>query len=474
LTYPLPAKYFTHKSSYPWFVVGTVCIGAFMAALDASIINVALPTLLTHFRGGMHRIEWVSVSYLLTLTALLTVFGRVADMVGRRFMYTTGFLVFIIGSLFCGLATHLPYLILARILQAAGAAMLQANSVAIITGSIPATKRGKAIGIQGTAQAMGLLLGPALGGVLLTYFGWQSIFYINIPIGIIGSIAGLLILPKDEKPRKQNFDYIGALTLSLSLVMLLLVLTDGTSIGWLSSEILTYGGLFILLFTTFILWERKVKQPIIDFALFKIGTFTIGNLTGLLSFSIMYGVLFLTPFYYEHVQQLMPSSIGFILTAVPIAMAIITPLSGFFSDRYHHRKLTFFGMSFSAVGTLLLGFTLTEHSTYTFILSLLLIGAGQGIFTPPNNSSVMGSAPRDRLGISGGILNMSRSLGMSFGIAFAGAVYQLSLNLSTKPLSSPSTTEMLHAFRIAFLSIGVLGVLALLIIYLNSLRVTRN
>ncbi|MCY0880490.1 MAG: MFS transporter, partial [Firmicutes bacterium] len=193
-----------------WLVVATVCIGAFMAAVDASIVNVALPDLSGAFHASASIVGWVLISYLLTLTTLLTTIGRLADIVGRRPLYTFGFVVFIVGSAACGASVNLTMLIISRIFQAIGAAMLQANSVAIITSAVPSCSRGRAIGFQGSAQAIGLSLGPAIGGVLLGLFGWRAIFYVNVPVGLIGTIMAAVILPKDKNLSGQiTFDWWG-------------------------------------------------------------------------------------------------------------------------------------------------------------------------------------------------------------------------------------------------------------------------
>jgi EmrB/QacA subfamily drug resistance transporter len=457
-----PVSFFVKRPYYPWLVVATVCVGAFMAALDASIVNVALPTMLTHFRGGIHRIEWISVAYLLTLTALLPILGKASDMLGRRFMYSLGFLVFIIGSLLCGLALHLPFLIFARVIQAMGASMLQSNSVAIVTAAVPTTKRGKAIGIQGSAQAVGLAAGPVIGGILVTHWGWPAIFYVNVPIGIIGMLLGFFILPQDEKHNIERFDFVGALFLTPALVFGLLALTDGNDYGWLSNTIFTWAALSLILLVIFYLWERKTPNPMLDLSLFRLSVFSFGNIAGLLSFSTVYGVLFLVPFYLEHIHHLQPSQSGFLLTPVPIAMALFTPLAGSLADRFGSRKLTTSGMGITTVGTIML-VCITAHTTSIYIIAaLILVGMGQGIFTPSNNSSVMGSVSKDQFGMAGGILNMSRSLGMSLGIAFSGAIYQFTLANPNGLFNSGIKNQELHAFQFGFSATVILGILAII------------
>lgn len=420
----LPSARFTSRPNYVWFVVGTVCIGAFMAAVDASIVNVAIPDLAHYYNASASITGWVLISYLLTLATLLTVFGRVADMMGRRPLYTFGFVVFIIGSAACGAAPSLYFLIVARVFQAAGAAMLQANSVAIITATVPANIRGKAIGFQGSAQAIGLSVGPAIGGALIALFGWRAIFYVNVPVGIIGTVMAALILPKDKLSHTSTtFDWWGTILFSPTLVALFLAVTEAPHVGWTSPLVLGLFFITAVFLVLFILREKHFRAPLVDVALFKIKVFTMGNVTGLLSYLVMFGVLFLMPFFFERVADYRSAIVGLLLTAVPIGMTIVSPQAGGLADRYGPRMLTTLGMFCSAVGALILALMMSIHvNLVVIIIGLLLVGVGLGMFTPPNNSSVMGSLPGTRLGVGGGILNMSRSLGMAFGTAVSSTL----------------------------------------------------
>lgn len=464
----LPLTFFTSKPGYHWFVVGTVCVGAFMAALDASIVNVAMPTLTKAFPGGMNMVEWVSIAYLLTLTSLLTMLGSLADRMGRRLFYTFGFGVFIVGSALCGAASTMSWLIAARILQALGAAMLQANSVAIITAAIPAECRGKAIGIQGSAQAIGLSIGPAVGGMLIAGFGWRSIFYVNVPVGIIGTLLASMVLPKDI-PNKlaKRFDYLGAAIFAPALVLLMLVLKDGYKTGWLSPSIIIEFMLAIVLFAIFVIWEKRCASPMVNLNLLKIPAFTGGNISGMLSYSLMFGVLFLMPFYLEWVLKVPPAATGFLLTPVPLAMTILAPVSGALADKIGSRILTTSGMAIASAGVLVLALLSKTTPYYVYILGLILVGAGMGIFTPPNNSSVMGSAPAENLGVAGGILNMSRSLGMSLGVAIAGTLFG-SFYSHFQATIHHLLYDRIIAFDFSFWGLVAIGAIAALISIMKS------
>lgn len=470
----LPSQKFTTRSNYIWLVVGTVCIGAFMAALDASIVNVALPVMSTSFHASASIVGWVLISYLLTLATLLTFFGRLADMWGRRPLYTFGFLVFIIGSAACGAAVNLPMLIVSRVFQAAGAAMLQANSVAIITATVPASVRGKAIGFQGSAQAIGLSLGPAIGGALIGLFGWRAIFYVNVPVGLIGMTLAALILPKDRIARtKTSFDWWGTILFTPFLVALMLALTEGNIWHWDSPRIIGLFAMAIVLLVAFVMRERSFRAPLVDLKLFKIPIFSMGNFTGLLSYLAMFGVLFLMPFFFERVSQFDSAITGLILTAVPLGMTVVAPKAGGLADRYGARLLTTLGMGLTALATLFLALSIALHANLYFIVAeLVFVGVGLGIFTPPNNSSVMGSLPPERLGVGGGILNMARSLGMAMGTALTSTLMAafLVMNGGTEHAGGPKL-PWVPAVRYALL---VLVAVALIAMVFSLFRVASN
>lgn len=394
-----------------------------MAALDASIVNVALPDLGTYFHAGS-SVGWVLISYLLTLATLLTLFGRLADMLGRKPLYTFGFLVFIVGSAACGAAVNMPMLVIARVFQAAGAAMLQANSVAIITAAVPSNVRGQAIGFQGSAQAIGLSVGPAVGGALIALFGWRAIFYVNVPVGLLGTLAGALILPKDRlSGNKPVFDWIGSALFAPLLVAVMLALEEGQTWGWTSRPVLGLAALAVALLVAFWQWEKRVRAPLIDLRLFRIPVFTIGNVTGLLSYLVMFGVLVLMPYFFERVMAYPSAVVGLMMTAVPLGMTVTAPVAGRIADRIGPRLITTGGMVLTGLATLGLAFSLSVTPVVAFlVVELFFVGVGLGMFTPPNNSSVMGSLPQDRLGVGGGILNMARSLGMASGTAVSLAL----------------------------------------------------
>ena len=469
----LPLAGLTRRPHYHWYVVGTVCIGAFMAALDGSIVTVAQPSITRLFHTSPSATEWVALAYLLTLTALLAMFGRLADIVGRRPLYTLGFSVFIVGSALCGAAPNLPALIAFRVLQSVGAVMLQANSVAIVTAAAPESVRGRAIGIQGAALAVGLSLGPAIGGLLIGAFGWRSIFYVNVPVGIIGTTLAALILPvdrfKDAGAKGHRFDYFGALVMAVALVALVLGLNQGNSQGWSSPFILGCFAVGLASIAVFIRIEKRHPAPLVDLSLFRIPPWLWGNITGALSYAVMYGILYTVPYFYEDGLHKPASLSGLLTTPLPIGMMLLAPVAGRIYDKLGPRLPTVVGMAVTTVGTGAL-MLLDAHVSYALlVVSLLFIGVGMGIFTPPNNSSVMSASPRNRLGVTSGILNMSRSLGQSVGIAFAFTVLEGVLQtFGYSRFRLASMPALLASFRWTFFAVALLGAAAILISILRG------
>ncbi|MBE0522779.1 MAG: MFS transporter [Methanosarcinales archaeon] len=409
--------------NYKWKAMFVVSIGVFMATLDSSIINISLPTLTKYFLTDITTIQWVILSYLLTITALLLTLGRISDMYGRKPVFILGLLIFTLGSGLCSFSATAGQLIAFRVVQGLGAAMIMANGPAIITHVFPHTERGKALGLIGTVVSIGFMAGPALGGFLIGWIGWQSIFYINIPIGLLGTVYALKTLHPDEVQAEQKFDVLGAVFMFISLTALLLGITQGEELRWGSLEIL---GLFIL-FTVFLLLflivENRTSQPMVELSLFRNRPFSASNMSGFLSFVAMSGVTLLIPYYLENILGYNITHVGVIYMAIPLVMALVAPVSGWISDKTNSFKLSSAGMGITSLALWLISDLGMGSSFYDIIIRLALVGLGMGLFQSPNNSIVMGAVPKNRLGIAGGMLAMVRNLGMVTGIAIAGVIF---------------------------------------------------
>ena len=444
-----------------WLVLVTVCIGAFMNQLDASIVTVAFPTLQRSFHAGLGAVTWVGLSYLLVLVGLVTGIGRMADMVGRKLLYMYGFIVFIVGSALCGFAPNLLALDGFRVLQGVGAAMIQANSVAILVLALPREKLGRGIGIQGAAQALGLALGPTIGGLLIALGGWRLIFFVNVPVGIIGTVMAWYLIPRSRHLQARvPFDWLGLALFVPAVAALLSALSFGDKAGWASPSII---GLFVgtlVLGTAFVHRERHVADPMLDLTLFKRIPFAAGITSGLLSYLVLFGTLFVVPFYLERALHESPGRSGLMLGVMPIALGVTAPVAGRLAERLGARPLTVAGMAISAA---MMGALIVAHgSLLAIMIELAILGIGLGMFTPPNNAAIMGSVPKEQSGVASGVLNMTRGMGTAMGLAFTSLIFGVAAG--SEHASMALVTRGFEA------SAMFLGLVALTAMVLSALR----
>jgi EmrB/QacA subfamily drug resistance transporter len=422
---PPPAAFVARRAAYPWLVVGTVSIGAFMGQLDASIVQLILPMLESDFAARLDAVSWVALGYLLTMTVFLPVCGRLADMFGHKFLYTGGFLLFVLGSALCSLAPNLWLLIAFRVVEAVGASLLAANSIAIVVSAATSAQRGRALGIQGAAQAVGLAVGPALGGILLETLGWRSVFWINVPFGLAGVIAGWLILPQTTRlSGDKRFDWRGTLLIAPALAALMIAFNEAHAWGPTSILLIGTAAVAAALLLLFVWAERHAAPPLVNLNLFRNWAFASGNAAGLLVYAALFGMFFLMPFVFVRGYHDSWLVAGLRLSMIPVALGIAAPLSGALSDRLGPRVPTVAGTVTCLAALALLFVALDEsgHHVALIVLALAVFGAGQGLFTAPNNSAVMTATPPQLSGEAGSLLNVMRSLGMSIGIAAAATV----------------------------------------------------
>ncbi len=410
--------------SNKWWILLVVGIGSFMSALDTSIVNVALPVIASSTRSTVAAVEWVSLAYLITTSASVLVFGRLADIYGTRTIYLLGKALFIIASFFCGIAGHIGVLIAARVLQALGAAMIFALSPGLIVEAFPTHERGRALGMQATLTYFGIAVGPVLGGMLIRWLGWPSIFYVNVPVGLVVMwLAWKVLIPGRAPEADQPFDPAGASLLALTLIMLLLALTRGSEWGWHSPLTLTLATAGIITAATFITVERRIPHPAMDLTLFRIPAFSGSVLAAYLCYMSTSSVSFLLPFFLMKGANIPVDRVGFLMAAVPLGMMALTGPSGWLSDKVGVRLPATLGMIFITTGTLLLSRMTLNFTTPWLISALAISGIGAGLFTAPNNSALMGAAPPHRRGVAGAILAAARTVGFASGIAMAGLIY---------------------------------------------------
>ncbi len=458
-----------------WYVVATVCLGAFMGQLDVSIVTVALPRIGADLHADAALVQWVALAYLLALVCALPAVGALADRIGRKLLYTYGFVVFTTGSALCCVAPALGWLVAARILQGLGAAMLQANSVALIAECLPRRELARGLGVQGAAQAIGLALGPAVGGLLLAKGSWRMIFLVNIPVGLVAIGLGWLLLPRSRSfARSGRFDGLGALLMAVALGALMLLVSLARAplgvpleiplVGSVSLPKLALGALALAVGAAFVAHERRARVPILDLQLLRRPTVAIGLGCALASYLVTFGALYAVPYYLA--AQHVPSALaGLRLASLPVALGIAAPLAGRAATRVNARLLGAAGLALTAAGLFglaassdpgLLGVAATGGTSW-LVPGLALTGAGLGIFMPVNNAGVMAGAPRARAGALSGVLNTTRGVGTALGVTLAGLVYDAAMHSAA---ARAAATPAVAAGRALEVTLALLGAIA--------------
>ncbi|WP_229311635.1 MFS transporter [Larkinella rosea] len=435
----------TVSSSSPnkWIILGTLMFGTFMSTLDSSIVNIALPTIRRELGAG-DSVEWIVLCYLLTTTSTLLIMGKISDRVGRRTLYITGFCVFVLGSLLCGLAWNLWSLVGFRVLQGLGASMIYAVGPAIIGDTFAPQERGQAMGLMGSIVAAGSSAGPVIGGFLLGKFGWSSIFFVNVPIGLLAIWRAWTILPESPKVTNQRFDMAGAGLFLIGVTTLLTGLDFGPepAYGWdnpLVVALLTTGAVLLLLF---LLWERRVREPMLQLSLFRIWPYTSAILAAFCGFVASGGNLFIIPFFLQQLLGLPPERAGMILLAGPVTLSLIAPLGGYLSSRVSTRWLSSTGLLITACGYFAFSFLDTDWGWQDVVWRSSLVSLGFGLFQSPNSSSALNAAPITQRGIASSMIAFMRNLGFVVGIAMAAAVWYSTRNRwALAHDASPESTE---------------------------------
>ncbi len=462
-----------------WAVLAILAIGVFMATLDTSIVNISLPTIARYFGVPLNgAIEWVVIAYLVVIAGVLLTTGRLADMIGRKPIWIAGLIIFTTGSAICGASVSLGMLIAARALQGLGGAFIMAVSPAMLTGAFPAHERGRALGMNAVIVALGVSVGPTLGGIITEHLSWRWIFYVNVPLGIIGVIATLRILTERMRWGHGRFDPLGAILLAIGLVALTLGLSFGQEWGWNSPLLIGMLVVSVLALTALVIVELRVPDPIIDFSLLRRRVFLSANISLILSFLALFAVSFMLPFYLEELRGFSTEQAGLLLTPLPLTIAALAPFTGALADRIGTRWLAAGGLLLACIGLVLISQLNAQSSVGDIIWRLVVIGVGQAMFQSPNNSALMGAAPREQQGSASGFLATGRVVGQSLSVALAGAIFAslggAAAGLILVTHSQALTVAQVHAlqqtftnaFHTAFIvcaSIAAIGVLTSLV-----------
>ena len=468
------------STSYKWWAFIAVAIGTFASVADQVSVNVALHPVARHFDSDIPTVQWVVISYTLTISALLLPMGRLSDIIGLKRVYIIGSLVFALFAVAAGLSTDLGLLIGSRVVQGAGAAMTQGTGMAIIAAAFPNNERGKAIGLMMGVVSSGAIVGPALGGFLLDLLGWRAVFLVNIPMIALSIGLGLAVLTNQNggpsasgaAQSRTGFDWQGATLSTAMLLLLLLSVTYAHRFGWTSAPILAGLVGFLVVLVGFVWWELRTAHPMLDLRYFRVPVFSCGVSAAFLTFMGGISIFFLTPFYLQGVLGYSPTQTGLTLVPGAVCMLFLGPLSGRLSDRYGWRALTVSGLALTSISLLLLSRLTAESSLMAVLPGLILQSCGMGLFFSPNASSVLSSVSRESYGVISAFLNLIRNAGNVVSIAAATAIVTATMGSmgyepSLAAVQVGGAEGVGHAFtvglRYTFLAMSVLMLLAMAI-----------
>lgn len=402
-----------------WSILLIIVLSIFMSTLDGSIVNVALPSMAEHLNVTSGAIASVVSSYLIAVSATMLLFGRLGDIWGKTKIFQFGIALFTAGSFLCAITNSLAFLVIARIVQAVGAAGTMANSQGLVTQVFPPSERGRALGLCGTFVALGSLVGPSLGGIIIAFTRWEYIFWINVPIGLAVLLLSLRLFPKEEDRVPERVDFLGAFLFIMTIVPLFAALGQGQELGYSNKFVLL--GLFVaaVSFLIFLKVERKIEIPLLELDIFKNKWFSISIVCGFISFVAIFCSNIIQPFYLQNVLNFTPGQAGMFLSIYPVVLALVAPISGYLSDKIGSEILTLSGLTLTSLGLFLMS-TLNENPSYIAMgIFVALMSLGNGLFQSPNTSLIMSTLPQNKLGIGGGVNALVRNLGMICGITLS-------------------------------------------------------
>ena len=406
-----------------WWTLMAVSFGLFMIMLDNTVVNVALPTMERDLHVRLASLEWVVVAYALTFASLMITGGKLADMFGRRRLFTIGLVIFTLASLACGLSSTIDTLIAARAVQGVGAALMNPATLSIIVATFPPKQRGQAIGIWAGVSALALAIGPLIGGLITQNVNWNWIFFINVPIGALGIVVTRLVIRESrDTSHEQSIDLPGLVTSIGFLFSLSYALIEGNRHGWASAEILGLFAAAAVFLVALLLFEARQRLPMLDLSLFRIGAFAGANIVAMLVSLSMFGVFFFVSLYVQNILKYSPTMAGAIFLPMTVLIILIAPIAGKFSDRVGSRWLMGGGMTLLGFSLLLYQRVGLHSNFWTLVPSLLLGGVGMAMTMSPMTSAAMGAVPVDKAGVGSGVLNSFRQVGGSLGIAVMGAI----------------------------------------------------
>ncbi|MBN1830668.1 MAG: MFS transporter [Deltaproteobacteria bacterium] len=458
------AKNSDNRKSSKWLILVTVMLGVIMGPIDASIVNVVLPSIADDFRVDYALAQWVPTIYLLAICSFILFYGRLGDIFGYKKVFLTGLICFAISSLICGFSQNIWMLVFFRALQGLMVAMQMALGLAIVTEAFPQRERGKAIGIYSSGIAVGLMMGPVLGGMIAHFLSWRFVFFINVPIAFFATLLGYGVIPEGKRNPEQRLDITGAVLAFVFLFSMLLYANRAKNWGWFSQVGVIMLVIIILFGWLFFRTERKSDHPMLDLSIFRSQRFSFACLSSLLNFVALNSIVFLTPWFLADALAFDPFRIGTTMMAFAFVTFFMGPISGGLSDRIGSRGLGFTGMIILSFGLFMFSRLTADSKTIDMIWRLAVCGLGGGLFQSPMNSAAMGSAPEQFRGVASSILAMMRNVGMVFGIAISGTIVYNIAPFTTQGHAGLFTSDQLEIFldglKWAFLAASGIAILS--------------
>ena len=455
-------------SSRKWLVFGAIAVGSFLSVIDYGSVLVALPAIETHFDSDLPTVQWIVVGHALVISILLLPMGRLGDMIGRKRVYVGGFVIFVASSAVAGFSVDLFMLIGAKVIHGVGSAMIQGTAMATLISAFPDSERGKALGTHLSVVGTGVVAGTAIGGFLVDVWGWQSVFLLNVPIGLVTIAVSWRVLPDNPGERSASaanrpasarfasggFDWLGAALSGAALLIFLLLLGQGDRIGWTSPLVPVAAVATVLLLATFIWWELRVSSPLLELRLFRRKLIAMGAIAGWMAFLASSSSRFLLAFYLQQVLGYSPKEIGLFMVPSALCMAALGPFAGRISDRFGWQKLTTGGLIVGALAWFMMaegldpgGSRLGLSPLMLVIVALTVQSMGLGVFYTPNNSSILGAVERSRYGVVSALTQLIRNTANVTSVALFTAVVVITMgSMGVEPSLSAVSPEVSDAF----------------------------
>ncbi len=441
---------------HKYVILAIVLVGVFMGVVDGSVVNIALPTITAAFGVRVAESQWVVTGYLVTMTSLLLIFGRISEYTGKAASFLTGFAIFTLGSLACGFSGNLYELIFFRVVQAAGASMVFSISAAIVVQAFPRDERGKALGLMGTTIALGGIASPILGGYIVDALGWQYVFLVNVPIGVaLLLVASKYFRLEEERKARLDMDWKGSVAFVTCVVSLMVFLGEFAATLRVTSLMATLIMIFIASLAFFLGVESRRSDPLVDLSIFSIRKFTFANLSTFLFFMALYMFNLIMPFYLEVVAGYSPSGVGSALIIIPLVVCVVAPLSGYVYDKAESHRHSSFGMLVIAISFAAMAYFAGAKDMAAIFFCFALLGLGNGLFQSPNNTEVMSALAAEKSHTASSVLATVRNLGMASGVSVASIL--LSLWLEGNSIFTVGTPAASGAASIVLLGAGLVS-----------------